>query len=260
MPNTMVEIWQANATGRYDHPADQHDAPLDPNFHGAGRVFTDEHGRYRFLTIRPGAYPWPNHRNAWRPNHIHFSYFGPAFATRLVTQMSFPGDPLLAFDPIFHAVPDEHARNRLIAAVRSRHHRAGLRAGASLRRRAARSRCHADGALSDAERDRQPDHRAVLAPARGSVLGRPDAVWRAGRADHADRRGAGWRRQSLLGCLRRDLAVRSALVGQFSGFRTEQHRRAGAVPVHHGEAGARCPDAAIRSRRRTSQSASSRAG
>ena len=80
------------------------------------RVFTDEHGRYRFLTIRPGAYPWPNHRNAWRPNHIHFSYFGPAFATRLVTQMYFPGDPLLAFDPIFHAVPDEHARNRLIAA------------------------------------------------------------------------------------------------------------------------------------------------
>ena len=115
VPNTMVEIWQANATGRYDHPADQHDAPLDPNFHGNGRVFTDESGRYRFLTIRPGAYPWPNHRNAWRPNHIHFSYFGPAFATRLVTQMYFPGDPLLAFDPIFHAVPDEHARNRLIA-------------------------------------------------------------------------------------------------------------------------------------------------
>jgi protocatechuate 3,4-dioxygenase, beta subunit len=96
VPNTMVEIWQANATGRYDHPADQHDAPLDPNFHGDGRVFTDD--------------------NAWRPNHIHFSYFGPAFATRLVTQMYFPGDPLLAFDPIFHAVPDEQARDRLIAA------------------------------------------------------------------------------------------------------------------------------------------------
>ena len=77
VPNTMVEIWQANATGRYDHPADQHDAPLDPNFNGAGRVFTDAQGRYRFLTIRPGAYPWPNHRNAWRPNHIHFSFFGP---------------------------------------------------------------------------------------------------------------------------------------------------------------------------------------
>ena len=82
---------------------------------GDGRVFTDEHGRYKFLTIRPGAYPWPNHKNAWRPNHIHFSYFGPAFATRLVTQMYFPGDPLLALDPIFHAVPDEAARNRLVA-------------------------------------------------------------------------------------------------------------------------------------------------
>ena len=115
VPNTMVEIWQANATGRYDHPADQHDAPLDPNFHGAGRVFTDENGRYRFVSVRPGAYPWPNHRNAWRPNHIHFSYFGPAFATRLITQMYFPGDPLLAFDPIFNAVPDLDARNRLIA-------------------------------------------------------------------------------------------------------------------------------------------------
>ncbi|MBN8871917.1 MAG: protocatechuate 3,4-dioxygenase subunit beta [Rhodospirillales bacterium] len=116
VPHTMVEIWQANATGRYDHPGDQHDAPLDPNFHGAGRVFTDAEGNYRFLTIRPGAYPWPNHRNAWRPNHIHFSFFGPAFATRLVTQMYFPGDPLLALDPIFNGVPDPAARDRLIAA------------------------------------------------------------------------------------------------------------------------------------------------
>jgi protocatechuate 3,4-dioxygenase beta subunit len=113
--NALIEIWQANSAGRYMHKVDQHDAPLDPNFHGTGRVFTDGQGRYRFLTIRPGAYPWPNHKNAWRPNHIHFSYFGPAFATRLITQMYFPGDPLLAFDPIFHAVPDEHARNRLIA-------------------------------------------------------------------------------------------------------------------------------------------------
>jgi len=115
VPNTMVEIWQANATGRYDHPADQHDAPLDPNFRGVGRVFTDAEGRYRFLTIRPGAYPWPNHRNAWRPNHIHFSLFGPAFATRLVTQMYFPGDPLLAYDPIFNGTADAHARDRLVA-------------------------------------------------------------------------------------------------------------------------------------------------
>ena len=114
--NTMVEIWQANATGRYDHPGDQHDAPLDPNFRGAGRVFTDAEGRYRFLTIRPGAYPWPNHHNAWRPNHVHFSLFGPAFATRLVTQMYFPGDPLLAFDPIYNGTADAEARQRLIAA------------------------------------------------------------------------------------------------------------------------------------------------
>lgn len=115
VPNTMVEVWQANATGRYDHPGDQHDAPLDPNFHGIGRVFTDDEGRYSFISIRPGAYPWPNHHNAWRPNHIHFSYFGPAFATRLVTQMYFPGDPLLALDPIFNGVPDPAARDRLIA-------------------------------------------------------------------------------------------------------------------------------------------------
>lgn len=115
VPNTMIEVWQANATGRYDHPGDQHDAPLDPNFHGQGRVFTDQHGRYSFISIRPGAYPWPNHRNAWRPTHIHFSYFGPAFATRLVTQMYFPGDPLLPLDPIFNGVPDKVARDRLIA-------------------------------------------------------------------------------------------------------------------------------------------------
>ena len=115
VPNTMVEIWQANATGRYHHPSDQHDAPLDPNFHGAGRVFSDADGNYRVLTIRPGAYPWPNHANAWRPNHIHFSFFGPAFATRLITQMYFPGDPLLEFDPIYNATPDPTARARLIS-------------------------------------------------------------------------------------------------------------------------------------------------
>jgi len=115
VPHTMLEIWQANACGRYDHPGDQHDAPLDPNFHGNGRVFTDAGGRYRFLTIKPGAYPWPNHRNAWRPNHIHFSLFGPAFATRLITQMYFPGDPLLEFDPIFRSIPDAAARERLIS-------------------------------------------------------------------------------------------------------------------------------------------------
>lgn len=110
--NTLVEIWQANAAGRYVHKADQHDAPLDPNFLGAGRCITDDDGRYRFLTIKPGAYPWGNHSNAWRPNHIHFSLFGEYFGSRLVTQMYFPGDPLLALDPIFQGTP-EQARNRL---------------------------------------------------------------------------------------------------------------------------------------------------
>jgi protocatechuate 3,4-dioxygenase beta subunit len=115
VPNTMVEIWQANAAGRYNHERDKHDAPLDANFHGAGRVFTDAHGAYRFITIKPGAYPWGNHYNAWRPNHIHFSLFGPGYATRLITQMYFPGDPLLELDPIFQATPDKAARNRLVA-------------------------------------------------------------------------------------------------------------------------------------------------
>jgi protocatechuate 3,4-dioxygenase beta subunit len=113
---TLVEIWQANAAGRYAHDVDQHDAPLDPHFCGVGRVMTDENGVYRFLTVKPGVYPWRNHYNAWRPQHIHFSLFGPSFATRLVTQMYFPGDPLLALDPIFNSVPDPDARQRLVAA------------------------------------------------------------------------------------------------------------------------------------------------
>lgn len=116
VPRTMIEIWQANASGRYHHERDQHAAPLDRYFRGIGRVFTDDQGRYRFTSIKPGSYPWRNHPNAWRPNHIHFSLFGPGFATRLITQMYFPGDPLLALDPVFHSVPDEAARNRLIAA------------------------------------------------------------------------------------------------------------------------------------------------
>jgi len=115
IPNTLIEIWQANACGRYAHPVDTHDAPLDPHFSGAGRVMTDDAGMYRFTTIKPGAYPWRNHHNAWRPAHIHFSLFGPSFATRLITQMYFPGDPLLAIDPIFNSVPDTAARPRLIA-------------------------------------------------------------------------------------------------------------------------------------------------
>jgi protocatechuate 3,4-dioxygenase, beta subunit len=112
--NTLVEVWQANAAGRYVHKADQHDAPLDPNFLGSGRCLTDENGCYRFYTIKPGAYPWGNHPNAWRPNHIHFSLFGPSIASRLVTQMYFPGDPLLALDPIYASVP-AGARERMVA-------------------------------------------------------------------------------------------------------------------------------------------------
>jgi protocatechuate 3,4-dioxygenase beta subunit len=115
VPNTLVEIWQANAAGRYRHHGDQHPAPLDPNFHGAGRCLTDADGTYRFVTIKPGAYPWGNHENAWRPAHIHFSLFGRAFSSRLVTQMYFPGDPLFPYDPIFQSVRDESARRRMIA-------------------------------------------------------------------------------------------------------------------------------------------------
>jgi protocatechuate 3,4-dioxygenase beta subunit len=113
--HAMIELWQANAAGRYHHDRDVHDAPLDPNFRGAGRVFTDGDGRYRFVTIKPGAYPWRNHANAWRPNHIHFSLFGASWGARLVTQMYFPGDPLLAIDPIYQSIPDPAARARLVA-------------------------------------------------------------------------------------------------------------------------------------------------
>jgi protocatechuate 3,4-dioxygenase beta subunit len=115
VPNTLLEIWQCNAAGRYRHERDQHDAPLDPHFRGVGQVVTNARGEWRVLTIRPGAYPWRNTHNAWRAAHIHFSIFGPAFATRLVTQMYFPGDPLLPLDPIFMSTPDEAARNRLVA-------------------------------------------------------------------------------------------------------------------------------------------------
>jgi protocatechuate 3,4-dioxygenase, beta subunit len=115
VPNTLVEIWQANAAGRYTHRVDAHPAPLDPNFSGAGRTLTDHEGRYRFTTIKPGAYPWLNHDNAWRPAHIHFSLFGTTFLSRLITQMYFPGDPLMPYDPILNSIPDERARQRLVA-------------------------------------------------------------------------------------------------------------------------------------------------
>jgi protocatechuate 3,4-dioxygenase, beta subunit len=113
--NALVEVWQANAAGRYRHEVDQHPAPLDPNFSGAGRCLTDREGRYRFVTVKPGAYPWTNHENAWRPAHIHFSIFGRVFTQRLVTQMYFPGDPLFGFDPIFNSVRDPRSRALLVA-------------------------------------------------------------------------------------------------------------------------------------------------
>lgn len=115
VPNTLVEVWQCNSAGRYPHVNDVHDAPLDPNFLGAGRFLTDDKGAYQFTTIKPGAYPWRNNHNAWRPSHIHFSLLGPAFVTRLVTQMYFPGDPLLELDAIYMSIPNERGRNSLIS-------------------------------------------------------------------------------------------------------------------------------------------------
>jgi protocatechuate 3,4-dioxygenase, beta subunit len=113
---TLVEVWQANSAGRYVDAGDDHPAPLDPNFTGAGRCLTDGDGRYRFVTVKPGAYPWRNHANAWRPAHIHFSVFGPELGSRLVTQMYFPGDPLLPLDPVLQAIPEQRGRDLLVAA------------------------------------------------------------------------------------------------------------------------------------------------
>ncbi|MCL4157100.1 UNVERIFIED_CONTAM: hypothetical protein GTU68_064171 [Idotea baltica] len=114
IPDVLLEVWQCNSAGRYIHKMDRHDAPVDPNFLGAGRAMTDKNGKYHFYTIKPGAYPWGNHRNAWRPAHIHFSLFGREIGTRLITQMYFPNDPLFEFDPIFNSVP-QHAQELLIS-------------------------------------------------------------------------------------------------------------------------------------------------
>ena len=117
VPHTLVELWQSNAAGRYRHARDTHPAPIDPNFTGAGRAITDTDGWYRFTTIKPGAYPWMNHPNAWRPAHLHFSLFGRSIATRLVTQMYFPSDPLCAYDPMFQSVRDPRAQQRLVSSL-----------------------------------------------------------------------------------------------------------------------------------------------
>lgn len=117
VPQTLVEVWQANAAGRYAHAVDTHRAPLDPNFTGAGRCLTDSDGSFRFVTIKPGAYPWANHDNAWRPAHIHFSVFGRALVQRLVTQMYFSGDPLFDHDPIFNSIPNPTVRQRLVSRL-----------------------------------------------------------------------------------------------------------------------------------------------
>jgi protocatechuate 3,4-dioxygenase beta subunit len=119
--NSLIEVWQCNSAGRYYHERDQHDAPLDPNFVGTGKMLTDNEGRYRFITIKPGPYPWGNHEKAWRPAHIHFSLFGNVYAQRLVTQMYFPGDPLFDYDPIFQSVPDPAARQRLVSRFSLEH-------------------------------------------------------------------------------------------------------------------------------------------
>jgi protocatechuate 3,4-dioxygenase beta subunit len=116
VPNSLIELWQANAGGRYKHVRDRWPSPIDPNFDGVGRTLTDAEGNYTFTTIKPGAYPWQNHDNAWRPAHIHFSVFGRSFTQRLVTQMYFPDDPLFAQDPIFNSVPDPVARQRMVSS------------------------------------------------------------------------------------------------------------------------------------------------
>ena len=148
VPGTLIEIWQANAAGRYRHANDQHPAPLDPNFTGAGRCLTDCDGRYRFVSVKPGAYPWRNHPNAWRPAHIHLSVFGRAFTDRLVTQMYFPGDPLFDFDPIFQSVRDPAARHADGERVRLGDDDAGVGARLPVRHRPRRPTRHAHGGLS----------------------------------------------------------------------------------------------------------------
>ena len=160
----LVEIWQANAGGRYIHKRDQHPAPIDPNFTGVGRCLTDADGTYRFTTIKPGPYPWKNHRNAWRPAHIHFSLFGTEFTQRLITQMYFPGDPLFALDPIYQAIVDPAARDAAGGDVRPRrdHARVGDRLPLG-------HRAHRHATAPRPRRRTRRDDRSPRRPARPSA-------------------------------------------------------------------------------------------
>ena len=188
LPRTLVEVWQANACGRYKHEVDQHPAPLDPNFSGAGRCLTDDEGNYRFITIKPGSYPWGNHENAWRPAHIHFSVFGRRFEQRLVTQMYFPGDPLFRFDPIFNSVRDPKARALLVAGSTSRARRRTGRSPTAGTSCSAAARARPRWRTTDAGAHAVADRRAVLhdrprAPRRERArrAGRPGRVQLHGR-------------------------------------------------------------------------------
>ena len=207
MRDTLVELWQCNSGGRYRHDRDRHPAPLDPNFTGAGRCLTDAEGRYRFVTIKPGAYPWGNHPNAWRPAHIHFSLFGRAFTQRLVTQMYFPGDPLFGQDPIFNSVRDPAARARMVCAfdldATEPEWALAYRWDIVLRGPAA-----TPGDEDARDDDAVPDRRAVLR-ARPAVGGRP-VRRRGGRAggDRAPRARARRRRRAGARRPDRDLAGR----------------------------------------------------
>ena len=242
--NALIEIWQANSAGRYIHAVDRHPAPLDPNFTGAGRCMTDDEGRYRFVTIKPGAYPWGNHPNAWRPAHIHLSLFGRAFTDRLVTQMYFPGDPLFAYDPIFQSVRDPRRASGWSAASTSRRpSRSGRSGTASTSCSAARRR----------RRSRNREPRAHAIADRGAVLrvralrARRERARRRRRGRRRAHRGLGARRRGRARSRRdgRDLAPVGAL----------RHRRRRRLLVRHAEAGTRC-----RGRRRTSPCWSSRGG
>ena len=242
MRDSLIEIWQANAAGRYRHDVDQHDAPLDPNFDGAGRCLTDSEGRYRFVTVKPGSYPWRNHPNAWRPAHIHFSLFGRAFTQRLVTQMYFPDDPLFPYDPIFDSIRDPKARERLISRFDLEttipDGALGFRFDIVLRGDAVRGR----GSTTSDRDHAVADGRAV--PAHRARRGRADAPDGDVRIARARARRC---RRARAGRAGRDLA---AGADRLRSLRHARRRAFEFVAVKPAAAGGR---------RRTSRSASSRA-